>query len=111
VPPALLLRFACDVPSATLLTVPGGRWTGVPRAVRVFVTATVVVLGNGTVVHLLPHGVGGLNPYPHLAGWLAGYFIALTLLDPLAAVLLWFRSRVGLVLACLVLTSDAVANG
>jgi hypothetical protein len=43
--------------------------------------------------------------------WLATYFISLTLLDPLAALLLWARRAIGLSLGILVLATDAAANG
>jgi hypothetical protein len=65
----------------------------------------------GTVVHVVHLARGGLDPYPGLLGWLAWYFVSLTVLDPAAAVLLHRRRRSGLVLACLVLVTDAAANG
>jgi len=46
-----------------------------------------------------------------LPDWLRAYFTALTVLDPLAAVLLARRRRSGVVLAATVLVSDAAANG
>ena len=69
------------------------------------------VLGYGAVVHVVHLVLGGWNPYPSLPAWLAVYFVLLTLLNPVAAVLLLFRRRAGLVLGCAVLLSDAVANG
>jgi len=71
----------------------------------------VLVLAYGTVVHLLQLVVSGFHPYPALPDWLRAYFTALTVLDPLAAVLLARRRRRGLVLAATVLVSDAAANG
>ncbi|MDP9795202.1 hypothetical protein J2S43_003714 [Catenuloplanes nepalensis] len=50
-------------------------------------------------------------PYPWAPGWLAAYFVSLTLLDPLAGVLLLLRRRSGLVLGAVILTTDAAANG
>ncbi|MGQ7296413.1 hypothetical protein [Quadrisphaera sp. KR29] len=38
------------------------------------------------------------------------YFVSLTVLDPLAALLLARRQRTGVVLAVVVLVTDAVAN-
>ena len=43
--------------------------------------------------------------------WLAVYFVSLTVLDPVAAVLLLQRRRAGLMLGCVVLVTDAAANG
>ena len=53
----------------------------------------------------------GFNPYPDLPSWLRIYFTALTVLDPLAAVLPARRRRSGVVIAVVVLVSDAAANG
>lgn len=74
-----------------------------------FVTSAVLVYG--TVVHVIQLLVGGWDPYPFLPWWLAVYFVSLTVLDPLAAVLLLLRRRAGLLLACAVLVTDAAANG
>ncbi|WP_245692003.1 hypothetical protein [Geodermatophilus telluris] len=68
------------------------------------------VLAYGTAVHVVQLVLGGDDPYPGLPGWLSGYFVSLTLLDPLAGVLLWLRRRSGVVLTVGVLVSDAAAN-
>ena len=73
--------------------------------------AAVAVFGYGTVVHVVQLATGDGDPYPLLPGWLAAYFLLLTVLDPLAATLLWQRRREGLVLGCAVLVTDAAANG
>lgn len=87
------------------------RWDSVPRPVRLVAAAAVVVLVYGTVVHLVQLISSGFHPYPELPGWLRGYFISLTILDPLAAGLLALRTRAGVVLSVVVLVSDAAANG
>lgn len=87
------------------------RWAGAPRSVRVVAAATVVLLGHGTLVHVVQLVAAGSAPYLHLPGWLRGYFIGLTVLDPLAAVLLARARRSGVVLAVGVLVTDAAANG
>ena len=74
-----------------------------------FVTAAV--LAYGTVVHVLQLLAGGWDRYPSVPGWLAVYFVSLTVLDPLAAALLLLRRRAGLMLGCAVLVTDAAANG
>lgn len=79
-------------------------WQSAPRPARVATTAVVLVLTYGTVVHVVQLVGSGLDPYPHLPGWLRTYFVALTILDPLAAVLLARRTRAGV-------GSDAFANG
>lgn len=87
------------------------RWRGAPQSVRIIVAVVVLVLAYGTVVHVMQLASSGLNPYPGLPVWLRIYFVALTLLDPLAAVLLARCHRIGVALAMMVLVSDAVANG
>ena len=90
---------------------PGERWAGVPAPVRRVAHIAAGVLGYGAVVHAVHPVLGGWNPYSSLPVWLAVYFVSLTLLDPVAAVLLLFRRRAGLGLGCAGLVSDAVANG
>ena len=68
---------------------------GVPLAVRVVVAVAVVVFVYGTAVHLDQLAAGGWHPYRELPGWLAGYFVSLTVLDPVAAGLLACRRRAG----------------
>lgn len=87
------------------------RWKCTPWLVRVAATAVVVVLAYGTVVHLVQLVGSGFDPYPDLPGWLRTYFVALTVFDPLAAVLLARRTRTGVALAVAVLMTDAAANG
>ena len=87
------------------------RWAGVPDGVRRAVFVTAAVLAYGTVVHVLQLLAGGWDPYPSVPGWLAVYFVSLTVLDPLAAALLLLRRRAGLMLGCAVLVTDAAANG
>ncbi|MEU8165349.1 hypothetical protein [Micromonospora sp. NPDC049004] len=88
-----------------------GRWHGVPPRARLVVSAAVLVFAYGTVVHVLQVFVPGLRPPLALPGWLAAYFVSLTLWDPLAALLLAARRRAGLALGCAVLVTDAAANG
>lgn len=92
-------------------TVRGRLWAGVPVAVRVVAGAAVAVFAYGTAVHLGQLAAGGWPPYRGVPGWLAGYFVSLTVLDPACAVLLARRRRAGLLLGCAVLLSDAAGNG
>jgi predicted branched-subunit amino acid permease len=86
------------------------RWADAPRRVRGVAVATVLLLAYGTVVHVVQLLGAGLAPYPRLPGWLRAYFIGLTVLDPLAAVLLARARRSGVVLSVAVLVTDAAAN-
>lgn len=77
---------------------------------RVAVAVLTVVLAYGGIVHLGHLVVDGWPPYPWAPAWLAVYFTSLTVLDPLAAWLLWTGRRAGLPLAAFVLVTDAIAN-
>lgn len=77
---------------------------------RAVVTAAVAVFAYGTVVHVVQLVVSGLDPHPTLPGSLSAYFLALTVVDPLAAGLLVQRHRGGVVVAPAVLVTDAAAN-
>jgi hypothetical protein len=85
------------------------RWSGVPRGIVVAITSEALVLAYGGVVHLFQL-VSGWPPYPWAPHWLAAYFTSLTLLDPLAALLLLARRAAGLYLAAFVMVTDAGAN-
>lgn len=71
----------------------------------------MVVLAYGTAVHLVHLVTSGFDPYPEMPPLLRVYFVALTVLDPLAAVLLARCTRPGVALSVTVLVSDAAANG
>jgi hypothetical protein len=80
--------------------------------VRVVVIAAVCVLAYGGIVHLGDLlGVRPDGPSPSIPIWLMLYFTSLTVFDPLAALLLALRRIEGLLLGCVVLASDAAANG
>lgn len=86
-------------------------WRDAPRQLRLIAAVVVVILAYGTAVHLVHLVTSGFDPYPGLPGWLRTYFVALTLLDPLAAVLLARCTRSGVALAVAVFVSNAFANG
>ncbi|WP_255509899.1 hypothetical protein [Micromonospora sp. AP08] len=76
------------------------------------VFAAVCVFAYGGFVHLGDLlGVRPGGPSPSTPMWLVWYFTSLTVFDPLAALLLALRRLEGLLLGCVVLASDAVANG
>ena len=86
-------------------------WQWVPRGILLAVAVQVAVLSYGGVVHVVQLTTGGWPPYRWAPIRLATYFTSLTLLDPLAALLLWARRVIGLYLGVLVLATDAAANG
>ncbi|RZU74849.1 hypothetical protein EV384_3331 [Micromonospora kangleipakensis] len=65
----------------------------------------------GTGVHVADLIAGGTDPYPWAPAWLAAYLVSLTVADPVAAALLLARRRIGMDLTCLILVTDAAANG
>lgn len=85
------------------------RWRGVPRGIVAAIVAEALVLAYGGVVHVIQLAAGW-PPYPWAPVWLAAYFTLLTVLDPLAALLLLGRRPAGLYLAGFVLVTDASAN-
>ncbi len=87
-----------------------GRWHGEPRRLRATVLVFVGLLTYGTAVHVFQLFASGGRPYPDVPALLSGYFISLTVLDPLAAVLLARRHRSGVALTVAVLVTDAAAN-
>lgn len=87
------------------------RWSGAPRGVRLLAAAGVAVFAYGGIVHVVQLATGGWPPYRWAPAWLAGYFASLTLLDPLAAGLLWRRRAAGVYLGTIILVTDAAANG
>lgn len=87
-----------------------GRWHGEPAWLRATVVVFVGLLAYGTVVHVVQLLASDGHPYPDVPGWLGAYFISLTVLDPLAAVLLARRHRSGAALTVAVLVTDAMAN-
>jgi hypothetical protein len=60
--------------------------------------------------HVIQIWQGGWLPYRFAPLPLNAYWAALTFLDPLAAVLLLWRPRTGLLLAVLIITSDVAIN-
>ncbi|OZD07260.1 hypothetical protein CH275_08935 [Rhodococcus sp. 06-235-1A] len=64
----------------------------------------------GTAVHLVQLLGGGGDPYPGVPVAIAWFFVALVVLDPLAAALISRRRRVGLLVGAAVLLLDAAAN-
>lgn len=78
---------------------------------RVAAALVMLVLGYGTVVHVVNLLSSGFHPYPVAPTWLRSYWVALTVADPVAAVMVAWRTRAGVVLAVAVLVSDAAANG
>lgn len=86
------------------------RWSDVPVPARAVGFTVVAVLAYGTAVHAVQLATGGADPYPGIPRWLAAFYVALVVHDPLAAVLLLRRNRIGIVVAIAVLVTDAAAN-
>jgi hypothetical protein len=68
------------------------------------------VFAYGTAVHLVQLASGSTDPYPGVPIAIAWFFVALVVLDPLAAVLIARRRRIGLMLGATTLLLDSAAN-
>jgi len=67
------------------------------------------LLGAG-LGHVFQLWQGGWLPYRFAPLSLNAYWTALTFLDPIAAILLLWRPRIGLILALLIIISDVAIN-
>ena len=72
-------------------------------------TYAICLVGAG-LNHAFDIWQGGWLPYDSAPGAMNGYWTALAVLDPLAAVLLLIRPRAGLVLTAAIIASDVVVN-
>lgn len=72
--------------------------------------AMVSCLAIGTVSHIHDGLRAGLTPHPTLPMAVNLFWAALTLLDPLAAVLLVWRARFGIALTVLIMVFDISIN-
>ncbi|MFJ2705491.1 hypothetical protein ACIO3R_20095 [Streptomyces sp. NPDC087428] len=81
------------------------------RGTRFVVTAYVICFLWGTAIHLVDLAGGGHNSYAsHAPAPIRVYFVALVLLDPLAAVLLARLRPAGVLVAVAVMSVDVAAN-
>jgi hypothetical protein len=87
------------------------KWADASRTNRRVALAGVVLLCYGTLLHIIQLLLSGVNFNGNLPAWAVVYFTALTLLDPLGAVLLAQARRSGLVFAVSILVTDSIANG
>ena len=86
------------------------KWSDYPRTVKlVFVIYTLCFLW-ATKNHIIDIWRGGLLPYNYAPLAFNCYWTSLTLLDPLAIVLLYYRPYQGMVLAVLIMISDIAVN-
>lgn len=64
----------------------------------------------GTTAHIFDLIAGDLRPYTQFPALLRLFWVSLTVLDPLAAVLLALRRRAGIVLALAIILADITVN-
>ncbi|MFE7427160.1 MULTISPECIES: hypothetical protein [unclassified Streptomyces] len=82
-----------------------------PRwAVALVCAYAAVLLCVGSVAHVTDLLRHGLRPYTWAPLWLNLYWSSLALFDTLAALLLLRGRRLGVDLACLIMTTDLAAN-
>ncbi|HWY52012.1 MAG TPA: hypothetical protein VNW72_11075 [Chthoniobacterales bacterium] len=80
-----------------------------PLSRPILILFSLCLLGAG-LGHVIQVWHGGWLPYRFAPLPLNTYWTTLTFLDPLAAVLLLWRPRTGLVLALLIIASDVAIN-
>ncbi|MGF7120541.1 MULTISPECIES: hypothetical protein [unclassified Rhodococcus (in: high G+C Gram-positive bacteria)] len=86
------------------------RWSRHERRALLVLRVSIGVFTYGTVVHILQILSAPADPYPTVPTWLAVFFTSLVVLDPMCAILLWWRHRAGVVIGAAVLSLDAIAN-
>ena len=64
----------------------------------------------GTIMHILDITRLGVFGYYYVSDWINVYWTGLTVLDPLAAVLIWWQRRAGIVLGLAIMLSDIIIN-
>jgi hypothetical protein len=85
-------------------------WRRYPRAVRILFAVYALGFLFGTWNHVLDLRHGGFLPYTYAPLAFNIYWTGLTVLDPLAALLLFVLPYCGMVLAVLIMVSDLAVN-
>ena len=85
-------------------------WRDYPRAVKVLFASYALCFLWGTYNHVVDLRHGGFLPYTYAPLPINVYWTSLTLLDPLAALLLFLLPYHGMVLAVLIMVSDIAVN-
>ncbi|CAD5995781.1 hypothetical protein [Agreia sp. COWG] len=80
------------------------------RSLRVFQILWVLGFLVGTTTHTADLIVGGVNAYSGFPVGVRLFWVALTILDPVAAALIIFRRRSGIVLGTAVIIADIAVN-
>ena len=80
------------------------------RALRVFQVLWVIGFLVGTTTHTADLIFGGLDIYSGFPPGVRLFWVTLTILDPLTAVLIIFRRRSGIVLGSAVMIADISVN-
>ncbi len=83
--------------------------TGASRAEKLVVCALIAGFCTGTTTHLMDMALLGFLGYPAPL-WINAYWTSLTLLDPIAALLLVFRTGYGVMLGLAIMVSDIAIN-
>jgi hypothetical protein len=86
------------------------KWRRYPRAVKILFAVYALGFLFGTWNHVLDLRHGGFLPYTYAPLAFNIYWTSLTVLDPLAAFLLFKLPYCGMVLAVLIMVSDLAVN-
>ncbi|MEM9053862.1 MAG: hypothetical protein AAGB16_00935 [Pseudomonadota bacterium] len=71
---------------------------------------SVVLFLLGAAIHAFDIAVGGWLPYTYVPDWINAYWTALLPLDLAAAIMMWRRMKLGIILALLIMISDVWIN-
>lgn len=85
-----------------------------PTADRLRLTVQIIWIAGflvGTASHVLDVIAGGADTYGEFPLALRAFWLSLTALDPLTAMLLLLRRRVGIILGLVVVVADIAVNG
>lgn len=85
-------------------------WEVAPRNQKVFITIYILFFSIGTTTHIRDIIIGGILPYRDFALWANIYWTMLTILDPMAILLLVLNVEAGVILSLIIISSDVVIN-
>jgi len=86
------------------------KWSDYPRMVKLIFVIYMLCFLWATKNHILDIWRGGFLPYTEAPLVFNIYWTSLTLLDPLAIILLYYFPYYGMVLAVLIMVSDIAVN-
>jgi len=80
------------------------------RGIRVIQLVWIAGFLVGTTTHVVDLALAGIDVYAHFPPATRLFWVSLTVLDPLTALLIALRNRAGVVLGVLVMLADVAVN-